>query len=71
MTDTQQDYGGPAFPRGPVSGMILWDYYAAAALQGLLSLECLADMRAVDVARLAAALADAMIAKRNQRGIGT
>lgn len=67
---TKHDDGGPAYPVPSNAldiGMTLWDFYAAAALQGYMA------ARSCDVnhiASVAAQAADAMIAERRKRGIG-
>lgn len=73
LSDDDRDDGGPAFPRGievGEGGMRLRDYFAAAALTGVLS--NLSEMRSEvvnDQARFARdcyRMADAMIAERRK-----
>ena len=67
--------GGPAFPLqsiGPefapgYAGMSLRDYFAAKAMQGLLAVELKPDVENEDLAEVAYAIADAMLAERNAR----
>lgn len=65
------DNGGPAFPvgsgdmRDPV-GMTLRDYFAAKAMQGLLSIDLKPDVENEDLAEVAYAIADAMIQERTR-----
>ena len=64
--------GGPAFPLqsiGPefapgYAGMSLRDYFAAKAMQGLLAVELKPDVENEDIAEVAYAIADAMLAER-------
>ena len=69
-----KDTGGPAFPaeiNGPrgskliTPGMTLRDYFAAAALQGMLA-DYTRDSSTHDFAQYAYRYADAMIAERNK-----
>jgi len=76
---TKTNNGGPAFPWEdtkdapgqplPSSGMSLRDYFAAAALQGILSNPCLIELH--EDYRLAAKashkMADAMLAARERK----
>lgn len=67
---SDKDDGGPAFPtvdanRGDevgTPGMTLRDYFAAKAMQGLLS-DTEFDVGATSTAQIAFAIADAMIAE--------
>ena len=73
--------GGPAFPRTCTShngdlhwsdgGMTLWDYFAAAALTGVLTADPDDLLTVEQTAVLSAKIADAMLAERKKRGIGT
>lgn len=71
---TARDDGGPAFahdPGGPfpqqVSGITVRDYFAAAAMQGLLAQTPAGSQpRVADFASAAYTLADAMLAERAQ-----
>lgn len=77
---TKHDDGGPAYPvpssvfehvtKGELVGMTLWDFYAAAALQGISSTEYSDEMTTGEIADEAAQLADDMLAERRKRGIG-
>lgn len=64
------DNGGPAFPRqanmtnGGSAGMTLRDYFAAKAMQGLISRQGSPDLEYES--RLAYQMADAMLAARSQ-----
>jgi hypothetical protein len=64
------DSGGPAFPWPMDSGMSLRDYFAAKAMQGIVS--ALAQgIRPADVARLASdayGIADMMLKARQEQG---
>jgi hypothetical protein len=79
------DNGGPAFPVAPevdrngdytsgVSGMTLRDYFAAKAMNGMLSADITTHQDGVDkivddpseLARMSYRIADAMIAERNK-----
>lgn len=87
MKDTKHDDGGRAYPQSyripgsstivGASGMTLWDFYAAAALQGELAAPVQSTCEpwhAGNHDRLAAyvgRIADAMLAERRKRGIGT
>jgi hypothetical protein len=58
-----KDTGGPAFPVGSYAGMTLRDYFAAMAMQALLTrIEMYGSVRARD----AYIIADAMLAERNK-----
>lgn len=76
--------GGPAFPRGgrdmdvpyadrmdvSHTGMTLRDYFAAAALQGMLASDSSVDRTKVNKAiwaKIAYAFADALLAEREKR----
>ena len=65
--------GGPAFPcenREPAAistGMSLWDFYAAAALIGIIGGDESQQLESLDVAEESANFADAMIVERNKR----
>ena len=73
---SNEKMGGPAFPTdsehqsGPntwhYEGMTLWDYYAAAALQGLIATGS-HDCTFCVYANAAARQADAMLAERAKR----
>jgi len=69
----KSDNGGPAFPVNTEcfhnEGMTLWDYFAAAALGGLVAG---LDMNISDtqIAEYSANFADAMLAEREKRGMG-
>ena len=63
--------GGPAFPGvdeagEPYNGMTLRDYFAAKAMQGVLSFEAIDEYNANDVAFVAYGMADAMLKAREQ-----
>ena len=66
--------GGPAFPLqsiGPefepgYAGMTLRDYFAAKAMQGLLSMDLKPDVENEELAEAAYAIADAMIKERTR-----
>jgi len=58
-----KDTGGPAFPVGSYAGMTLRDYFAAMAMQALLTR---IDMSGAERARDAYIIADAMLAQRNK-----
>ena len=58
--------GGPAFPVGNVNGMSLRDYFAAKAMQGLVSDPDLV-IDSAQVAQLAYVYADAMLQAREQK----
>lgn len=66
------DNGGPAFPSTitddslHVGGMSLRDYFAAKAMQGLLSTDLKPDVEDEDLAEVAYAIADAMIQERTR-----
>lgn len=62
MTDTSI----PAFPVPHCLGMTLRDYFAAAALQGVISAAYECGCQAPDVAKEAYDAADAMIAEREK-----
>lgn len=75
MNETTFDHGGPAFPVNTVQinnpgacfadeGMTLWDYYAAAALQGVMAHQGVWNDSYI---REAATAADAMLAERRKR----
>ena len=67
MPSEQPKDGGPAFPNvhGKVDGLTLRDYFAAAALTGLLY--CSEDGSGSDVlAKASFAYADAMLLERNK-----
>ena len=67
--------GGPAFPLqsiGPdfapgYAGMTLRDYFAAKAMQGYCAMDGSIDCNADDIAADAYAIADAMLAARDER----
>ena len=68
--------GGPAFPatqdnganQGGVSGMSLRDYFAAKAMQAVMSTPMIAPVGGSDpVANLAYSMADAMLKAREQK----
>lgn len=70
--------GGLAFPvslpgwgDNGASGMTLWDYFAAAALTGVLTADPDDLLTVEQTAVLSARIADAMLAERKKRGIGT
>ena len=72
MTD-KQETGGPAFPSThhngwgePEKGMTLRDYFAARAMQALLSQNLGGAVRDEMLAGFAYAMADAMLKARNQ-----
>ena len=64
--------GGPAFPSTitddslHVGGMSLRDYFAAKAMQGLLSMDLKPDVENEELAEAAYAIADAMIKERTR-----
>lgn len=68
------DNGGPAFPhdfeRGmkemEFAGMSLRDYFAAAALSGVVEVGCHESARPDEIAKAAYACADAMIKARKE-----
>jgi hypothetical protein len=57
--------GGPAFPVGNVNGMTLRDYFAAKAMQGLVSDPDLV-LDAIQTAQLSYKYADAMLEARQK-----
>ena len=60
--------GGPAFPVGITNGMTLRDYFAAKAMQAMLSSpNCPMDVRESKLATQAYATADAMLEAREQK----
>jgi hypothetical protein len=60
--------GGPAFPVGTASGMSLRDYFAAKAMQAMLSSpNCPMDVRESKLATQAYATADAMLDARQRK----
>ena len=67
------DDGGPAFPHKaysglPVSGMSLRDYFAAKAMQAVMSTPVVAPVGGSDpLAKLAYSMADAMLKTREQK----
>ena len=69
---TTIDSGGPAFPSTisddslHVGGMSLRDYFAAKAMQGLLSMDLKPDVENEELAEAAYAIADAMIKERTR-----
>lgn len=67
------DSSGPAFPisipgwgDNGCSGMTLRDYFAAAALTGLLAASCTDDWKQEDILYEAYRYADAMLAQRKE-----
>ena len=60
--------GGPAFPVGVTNGMSLRDYFAAKAMQAMLSSpNCPMDVRESKLATQAYATADAMLDARQRK----
>lgn len=60
--------GGPAFPVGNVNGMSLRDYFAAKAMQAMLSSpNCPMHVKESQLATQAYSTADAMLQAREQR----
>ena len=60
--------GGPAFPVGNVNGMSLRDYFAAKAMQAMLSSpNCPMGVEESALARQAYITADALLRAREQR----
>jgi hypothetical protein len=54
-----------AFPAGLTEGMTLRDYFAAKAMQGLVS-DSQVDMEFCDMAKWSYSMADAMLAERER-----
>ena len=70
---SKKDDGGTAFPQHPgqedvagFGGMSLRDYFAGAALQGMMAASDLADPTETSVAMFAYKYADAMLAERDK-----
>ena len=73
---TTKDNGGPAFPvtlfegqtlgDGSANGMDLRDYFAAAALQGLMNQATYHRSMAIEEAEYCYSIADAMLAARKE-----
>jgi hypothetical protein len=61
-----KDTGGPAFPVGSYAGMTLRDYFAAKAMQGLMSARNPILTKIADIAEGAYEMADAMLAERSK-----
>ena len=61
-----KDTGGQAFPVGSYAGMTLRDYFAAKAMQGLMSARNPILTKIADIAEGAYEMADAMLAERNK-----
>jgi hypothetical protein len=60
--------GGPAFPVGNANGMSLRDYFAAKAMQAMLSSpNCPMDVRESKLAMQAYSTADAMLEAREKK----
>ena len=60
--------GGPAFPVGVTNGMTLRDYFAAKAMQAMLSSpNCPMNVKESQLATQAYSTADAMLQAREQR----
>ena len=64
--------GGPAFPphwdpKTHPSGMALRDYFAAKAMQGLVSIELKPGIKNEEIADVAYSIADAMLAARKEK----
>lgn len=57
--------GGPAFPNEHTSGMSLRDYFAAKAMQGILSTN--KEAEAINLAENAYFMADAMLKEREKK----
>jgi hypothetical protein len=55
--------GGPAFPIGSNAGMSLRDWFAGQAMQGLCAN---GNTNAIDIARAAYIIADAMLSQREK-----
>jgi hypothetical protein len=66
-----KDTGGPAFPHSRLGsdadGMTLRDYFAAKAMQGLLSARNPMLTKIADIVEGAYAMADAMLAERSKK----
>jgi hypothetical protein len=58
--------GGPAFPVGLSAGMTLRDYFAAKAMEGVLSRPTAGLLDAEDIAPAVYRMADAMLKARSE-----
>ncbi len=58
--------GGPAFPVGLSAGMTLRDYFAAKAMEGVLSRPTAGLLNAEDIAPAVYRMADAMLKARSE-----
>jgi len=58
--------GGPAFPVGLSTGMTLRDYFAAKAMEGVLSRPTAGLLDAEDIAPAVYRMADAMLKARSE-----